>query len=78
MSNAPSHGKGSCRVLQTKRHPSNILYSFNTKDLHTTSLLFSESHSARQHLKCCGDDGQSRDGGGVVLEDVKGCHQPVL
>lgn len=37
-SNTPSHGKGSCHVLQNKGQESNILYSFNTKDLHTTSL----------------------------------------
>lgn len=37
-SNTPSHGKSSCHVLQNKGQPSNILYFFNTKDLHTTFL----------------------------------------
>lgn len=50
MSNAPSHGTGSCHVLQTKGHPRNILYSFNTKDLHTTALPSCFEREVTQHI----------------------------
>lgn len=50
MSSVPSHGTGSCHVLQTEGHPSNILYSFNTKDLHTTALPSCFERKVIQHV----------------------------